>query len=112
MLSRLNALSLLRCHSRSSFTPSLTHSSLPRIAALSLRHCSTNSNGKTDIKEGNGNKGNDSGKSGNGPSGKKGKSSSNEFKFTWKSFAIGALACVATGAYFEYQKRQKLEEGE
>jgi hypothetical protein len=34
----------------------------------------------------------------------------NEFKFTWKSFAVGALACVATGAYFEYQKREKLEE--
>lgn len=34
----------------------------------------------------------------------------NEFKFTWKSFAFGSLACVATGAYFEYQKREKLEE--
>ena len=49
-----------------------------------LRQCSTKPNTKVDSK--------------------------NEFKFTWKSFAVGALACVATGAYFENQKREKLEE--
>eukprot|EP00603_Paraphysomonas_imperforata_P002296 CAMPEP_0114429468 /NCGR_PEP_ID=MMETSP0103-20121206/9506_1 /TAXON_ID=37642 ORGANISM="Paraphysomonas imperforata, Strain PA2" /NCGR_SAMPLE_ID=MMETSP0103 /ASSEMBLY_ACC=CAM_ASM_000201 /LENGTH=257 /DNA_ID=CAMNT_0001598815 /DNA_START=118 /DNA_END=891 /DNA_ORIENTATION=- len=79
---RLNALTLLQCQSRKSITNMRNPS---RVFQLRIRQCTTNNtNKKTSPK--------------------------NEFKFTWKSFAVGALACVATGAYFEHQKREKLEE--